>query len=81
MKAVVGSIGSPARLEYTAIGDTVNVASRLQDFARSGTAVVSEATYALLPPELAARGRRIPPVALSGRSEAVVAYEFDINEG
>lgn len=42
---VVGSIGSDLRMEYTALGDTVNVASRLQSAAEPGTILVSRSVY------------------------------------
>ncbi len=41
----VGSIGSDLRMEYTALGDTVNVASRLQNVAEPGTILISRSVY------------------------------------
>ncbi len=43
--AVVGNFGSENRMDYTAIGDTVNTASRLESNAKSGEILVSEAIY------------------------------------
>lgn len=45
---VVAPVGSDERVELKAIGDTVNVAARLESMAEPGTALLSEATHALV---------------------------------
>lgn len=45
--AVVGAIGDRLRMDYTAIGDTTNIAYRLQSVAEAGTIYASEQTYQL----------------------------------
>ena len=45
---VVGKIGDDLRMDYTAVGDTTNVAARMQQLARLGSVVVSEATHKLI---------------------------------
>lgn len=44
-EVVVGNIGSPHHLDYTAIGDEVNLASRLQSIAKGGQILVSRTVY------------------------------------
>lgn len=44
-EVVVGNIGSPHHLDYTAIGDEVNLASRLQSIAKGGQVLVSRKVY------------------------------------
>lgn len=71
--AVVGEIGSPLRKSYTAIGDTVNIASRLQDLCKAVSAdlLVGEGTAAL------ALRHVLKPVGrarLRGRSRAEQIY-------
>jgi class 3 adenylate cyclase len=45
---VVGKIGDDLRMDYTAVGDTTNLAARMQQLARPGSVVVSEATHKLI---------------------------------
>lgn len=73
--AITGSVGSDlARDQYTALGDTVNVASRLQAAATPGSVWVSESTHRLTHPFFSSR--EIGPLKVKGREEAVVAYEI-----
>ena len=44
-QAVVGNIGTMQQLNYTAIGDTVNLAKRLQENAKGGQILLSQAVY------------------------------------
>jgi len=70
-------LGSEERLEYTLVGDTVNLAQRLQDLARPGGCLVfSEATRAALtsPPECESLGEQ----AMKGRQAAVQAYRYQV---
>jgi class 3 adenylate cyclase/tetratricopeptide (TPR) repeat protein len=45
---VVGRIGDDLRMDYTAVGDTTNLAARMQQIARPGSVVVSEASHRLV---------------------------------
>ena len=70
--AVLGVIDAPGKRGYTATGDTVNLASRLEGQARAGEVVVSETTYA----GLASRAdvEELEPLSVKGKSEAVRAF-------
>jgi class 3 adenylate cyclase/DNA-binding NarL/FixJ family response regulator len=66
-------LGSDERLEYTVVGDTVNLSQRLQDLARpAGTTVLGESTVSALSEPLDARA--LPPQRVKGREAPVLAY-------
>jgi adenylate cyclase len=70
-------LGSEERLEYTLVGDTVNLSQRLQDLARpAGRVVLSDATYCALsspPPGCVPLGEHL----VKGRQSPVTAYVID----
>lgn len=75
-EAVVGSVGSPSRKEYTAIGDTVNVASRLQEMAPAGSLVVSEETLAKINGNLGMEVTPLGCIEIRGRTQAVNLFRL-----
>lgn len=71
--AIVGNLGSEARMEYTCVGDTVNVAARLESLARPQQILISEATRTQLAPDV--RCARLGKRQLPGRMAAVELHE------
>lgn len=71
--AIVGNVGAPQLMDFTAVGDTVNVAARLQGLSDGGQILISEATYELV--KKCVKVRPLGQVSFKGRSVPVSTYE------
>lgn len=71
--AIVGNVGTARLMEFTAVGDTINLASRLCELAHGNQILVSNATFAQLQERVAVR--IVGPQALKNRSDPVMTCE------
>jgi class 3 adenylate cyclase len=71
-EAAAALLGSEERLEYTLVGDTVNLSARLQQWAEAGEVVLSQATYDALAERPACK--ELPPAQVKGRQAPVHAF-------
>ena len=72
--AVLGLVGTQNRLEFTAIGDSVNTAKRIQENAAGGQILISETVFAQVADQVIVR--QVEPVIAKGKSQPVVVYEL-----
>lgn len=72
--AIVGNIGCMGRFDYTAIGDTVNTASRLESKALPGQILISETVYAEVESRVSVN--RVGALSLKGKAKAVETYQI-----
>jgi adenylate cyclase len=75
-KAMAGNLGSKDRLEYSVIGDAVNVAARLTGIAEAGKVWIGSDTYELVKDYIQAKP--LEPFTVKGKREPIKAYEVVI---
>jgi class 3 adenylate cyclase/tetratricopeptide (TPR) repeat protein len=71
---IVGSVGDDLRMDYTAVGDTVNLASRMQTMARPGTVLVSADTHRMARDFF--KFEPLGKVQVKGKEKPVEAYQL-----
>jgi class 3 adenylate cyclase len=73
-EAVVGNIGSEKMMDYTVVGDVVNVAKRLQELAKPWQILLSDVTFDMV---TGVEAEKIGPMKIAGRREKAVVYSID----
>ncbi len=72
--AVIGNVGTEQQMNFTAIGDAVNLARRLQENATAGQILISDQTYACI--QAQAQARQLPPLQVKGRQARTQVWEL-----
>lgn len=70
--AIIGNIGSQKKVDYTAIGDTVNTASRMCSLAGKGELIITENTYNLVKDRI--KVKKLEPVKVKGKEKLLQVY-------
>jgi len=73
-ESVVGNVGTPAQMNYTTIGDTVNLAKRLQELASGGQILLSQSAYDRVAEY--AIVKTLEPIQVRGRKSLEQMYEL-----
>jgi adenylate cyclase len=73
--AVVGNIGSKRRMDYTAIGDTVNTSARLESNAKPGQILISQATYDLVKTRISVTP--LGEIKVKGKATLIPIYQVE----
>jgi PAS domain S-box-containing protein len=73
-EALVGLVGTEQRVDYTAIGESVNIAKRLQENAEEGQILISKAVADRIEKQIELKS--IPPIQIEGRDEPFAVFEL-----
>nr|WP_223285461.1 adenylate/guanylate cyclase domain-containing protein [Paenibacillus sp. PL91] len=73
--AVFGNIGSKSRMDYTAIGDTVNTSARLESNAKPGQIILSDAVYQVVKDRVNANS--LGEIKVKGKEQGISIYELE----
>jgi len=71
--AIVGNLGSENRMDYTAIGNSVNIAAKLQQIAKGGTIIIGEQTYSQIQGNF--QKKKKMKLRLKNKTKPVICYE------
>ena len=72
-QAIVGNIGSEKRMDYTVIGDSVNLGARLCSKADGGQILISDSTFQLVKDKIHAKS--LGEIQVKGKEQAIKVYE------
>ncbi|MFQ5575334.1 MAG: adenylate/guanylate cyclase domain-containing protein, partial [Terriglobia bacterium] len=77
-EAVIGNIGGEHRLDYTAIGDSINVGARLCSAAGTAETLITSSTHKFVKDSF--KCRKLGPEKFKGKKEPVVVYAVEGGE-
>lgn len=72
-RSILGNVGAKNKMDYTVIGDSVNVAARLQQMAKGGEIIIGEQTYHQVQDRFHAEKKG--EISVKNKTEPVVCYE------
>jgi len=79
-EVVMGAMGSEARMDYTIIGDTVNLGARLCSAAGRGQILLSKNSRGYIADLEGVQTEALPPMKVKGKKKAIEVYELKVND-